>query len=57
LVFVIDLLERSWGTDAKKQAVEIEGNCKDWVMESIIASGASDNNPKRHVFFIQMEGF
>jgi hypothetical protein len=56
-VFVIDLVERYWGTDPKKQAIEIEGDCKDWVMESIIARGPSDNNPKRHVLLFKWKVF
>jgi hypothetical protein len=51
-VFNIDLLERYEGTDPKKQVVEIESDGEEWVMETIIASGPSDNNPKQHVFLV-----
>jgi len=51
-VFNIDLLKRYKGTDPKTQVIEIEANDNDWVMESMITSGPSDDNPRRHVFFV-----
>jgi len=56
-VFNIDLQERYKGTDPKKQIIEIEADGEDWVMESIIASGPSDNNPKQHVFLVEWKDF
>jgi len=56
-VFNIELLERYKGTDPKKPVVEVEAVGEDWVMESIIASGPSDGNPKEHVFLVQWKGF
>jgi len=56
-VFNIDLLERYRGTDPKKEIVEIEADGEDWVMESIIASGPSDGNPKQHVFLVKWKDF
>jgi len=52
-VFNIDLLERFKGTDPKKQVIIIEADGEDWVMELIIASGLSDNNPNQHVFLVK----
>jgi len=51
LVFNINLLEQYNGTNPKKEVIEIEVDGEDWVMDSIIASGSSDNNPRRHVFW------
>jgi hypothetical protein len=56
-VFNIDLLERYKGTDPKKSVIEIEPDGEDWVMETIIASGPSDNNPKQHVFLVKWKDF
>jgi hypothetical protein len=33
--------------------MEIEAEGKDWVMESIIASGPSDDDPRKHVFLVK----
>jgi hypothetical protein len=52
-VFNINLLERYKGTDPKKPVVEIEPDGEDWVMETIIASGPTDNDPKQHVFLVK----
>jgi len=56
-VFTINLLERSKGRDPKKQVIEIEADGNDWVMESIIASGPSDNYPWHHVFLVKWKDF
>jgi len=56
-VFNIDLLERYKGTDPKKQVIEIEADGEDWEMESIVASGPTDHNPKRHVFLVKWKDF
>jgi hypothetical protein len=56
-VFNIDLLERYKGTDSKKQVVKIEPDREDWVMETIVASGPSDNNPKQHVFLVKWKDY
>jgi hypothetical protein len=52
-VFNIDLLERYKWINPKKQMIEIEADGEAWVMESIIPSGLSDDNPKQHVFLIK----
>jgi len=56
-VFNIELLERYKGTDPKKQVIEVEADGEEWVMESIVASGPSDGNPKHHVFPVKWKGF
>lgn len=40
-----------------KQVVEVEGDDEDWVLESIIESGPSDNNPQRHMLLIKWKEF
>jgi len=52
-VFNIDLLEHDQATDPKKHVIEIEADRNNWVMESIIASGPSDDNPHHHVFLVK----
>jgi len=37
--------------------VETEPDGEDWVMETIIASGPTDNNPKQHLFLVKWKGF
>jgi len=56
-VFNIDLLEQYKGTDPNNRIIEIEADGEDWVMESIIPTGPSDNNPKRHVFLVKWKDF
>jgi len=56
-VFNIDLLERYKGTDPKKQVIEIEADGEDWEMETIVASGPSDHNPKEHVFLVTWKNY
>ena len=51
------MLERYKRTDPKKQVIEVEADGDDWVMESIIANGPSDNNPKQHVFLVKWEDY
>jgi len=55
--FNISLLERYRGTDAKKQVIEIEADDAGWKMESIIASGPSDDDTKKHVYLIKWEDY
>jgi hypothetical protein len=50
-------LERYRGTDPKKQVVEIEDDNAGWKMESIIASGPSDDDPRKHVYLVKWEGY
>jgi hypothetical protein len=57
LVFNIDLLERYNGTDSKKRIIEIVVDGDDWVMESIIASRPSDDDPKRHVSLVKWKEY
>jgi len=56
-VFNINLLERYKGTNLKKQILEIEADSEDWIMETIIASGPSDGNPKQHVFVVKWKNY
>jgi hypothetical protein len=56
-VFNIDLLERYKGTDPKKQVIEIEADGEDWEMETIVASGPTDYNPKQHVFLVKWKDY
>ena len=51
------MLERYRGIDPEKPIIEIEADGDDWVMESIIASGPSDDNPKGHVFLVKWKDF
>jgi hypothetical protein len=55
--FNISLLERYRGTDPKKQVLEIEDDNAGWKMESIIASGPSDNDRNKHVYLVKWEGY
>jgi hypothetical protein len=50
LVFIMSLLERYRREEPKKQVIEIEMDEHDRTIESIIASGLSDDNAKKHVF-------
>jgi hypothetical protein len=43
--------------DLKKQLVEIEVDDAGWKMKSIIASGPSDNDPRKHVYLVKSEGY
>jgi hypothetical protein len=52
-IFNIDLLEPYMGTDSKKKVIKIEADREGWVMETMIASGPSDDNPKHHVFLVK----
>jgi len=56
-IFNIHLLQRYKETDPKKLIIEIEADGDDWVMESIIASGPSDDDPQWHVFLVKWEDF
>jgi hypothetical protein len=56
-VFNIDLLERYKGTDPKKKVIKIEADREGWVIETMIASGPSDDNPKHHVFLVEWKDF
>jgi len=56
-VFNIDLLERYKGEGPTRQAMEIEADGDDWFMESIIASGTLDNDPKQHVYLVKWKDF
>jgi len=46
--FNISLLERYQGTDPKNQVIEIEAYDAGWEMESIISSGPSHDDAKKH---------
>ena len=55
--FNICLMERYHGTHLKKQVVEIESDDAGWKMESIIASGPSDADPRKYVYLVKQEGY
>jgi hypothetical protein len=55
--FTIALLERYRGDNPKKQVVEIEADDTGWKMESVIASGPSNDDPKKHVYLVKWEGY
>jgi len=55
--FNIALLEQYGGTDPKKQVLEIEADDAGWKMESIIASGPSDDDPREHVYLVKWEEY
>jgi hypothetical protein len=55
--FNISLLERYRGSDPNKQVIEIEANNAGWKMESIIASGLSNEYPKKPVYLVKWEGY
>jgi hypothetical protein len=56
-VFNSDLLECYIREDPKNQVIEIEADGTDWVMESIMACGPSDHNPKQHVYLVKWTNF
>ena len=56
-VFNIDLLERYKGTNPEKPVIEIEPDGEDWIMETIVASGPTDYNPKKQVFLVKWKCF
>ena len=55
--FNIALLERYRRVDPKKQVIVIEADDAGWKMESIIASGPSDDDVKKHVHLVKWEGY
>jgi len=55
--FNIALLERYQGTDRKKQVVEVEADDPGWKIESNIASGPSDDDPRKHVCLVKWERY
>lgn len=55
--FNLALLEQYPGTDPKKQVIEIEADDAGWKMELIIASGPSDDDPRRYVYLVKWEGY
>jgi len=56
-VFNIDLLERYRGTNPEKPVIEIEPDGEDRTMETIVASGPTDYNPKQYVFLVKWKDF
>jgi hypothetical protein len=56
-IFNIELLEKYKRTHPNKQVLEIEANGNDWVVESIIASGPSDDNITHHVYLVKWKDF
>jgi len=53
----IALHEHYQGTYPKKEVVEIEADDAGWKMETIIASGCSDKDPRKHVYLVKWEGY
>jgi len=56
-VFNISLLEKYRGTNPEREVVEIEADDSGWKIESIIASGPSDDDGSKHVYLVKWEGF
>jgi len=56
-VFNIALLEKYRGVNPGKDLVEIEADNSGWKMETIIASGPSNEDPSKHVYLVMWEGF
>jgi hypothetical protein len=56
-VFNISLLDKYRGSIPEREVVEIEADNSGWEMESIIASGPSNNNHRKHVYLVKWEGF
>jgi hypothetical protein len=56
-VFDISLLENFRGLNPEREVVEIEAGDSGWKMESIIASGPSNNDHRKHVHLVKWEGF
>jgi hypothetical protein len=57
LVLNIALLEYNKRADLKQKVIKIEVNGNDWVVESVIASRPSDDNPKLHVYLVRWKDF
>jgi hypothetical protein len=55
--FNIALLDRYRGENLKKRVIEVKADDACWKMESIIASGPSDDNPKKHDYLVKWEGY
>jgi len=55
-VFNISLLERYKGDNPERPMVEFEADKEGWNMETIIASGPSDDDVKKHVYLDKWEG-
>jgi hypothetical protein len=56
-VFNIDLLEHYKCTDRKNQVIKIDAEGNNWVMDSITASGPSNNNAERHVILFYWKDY
>jgi len=56
-MFNIELLEWYQGTDPMKKVVEIEADDTGWKMELLIASGTSDDDPRRNVSIVRWQGY
>jgi len=56
-VFNISLLEKYRGMNPEREVVEIEANDSGWKIESIIASGPSDDDALTHIYLVKWEGF
>jgi len=53
----IELLEQYKGTNPNTQIIEVEADHEQWILESIIASGPSDDNRKQPVFLVKWKDF
>jgi hypothetical protein len=56
-VFNISLLERYRWEVKEAPVVEVEADGDEWVMESIIASGPSNDHGKKHIYLVKWRGF
>jgi len=50
--FIIARLEKYRRKNPKRQVIEIEADDRGWKMESIIASGPSDDDPRKQVYLV-----
>jgi len=55
--FDISLLEPYRGKNREREVVQIEADNAGWTIEMIITSGPSNNDPEKHVFLVQWEGY
>src|ERR1700681_1149554 len=55
--FNIALLEPYWGDPLEREVPPIEADDGGWTHESIVASGPTDNDHRKHVFLVKWSGY
>jgi hypothetical protein len=55
--FNVSVLEKYRGKNPEREVVEIESDDAGWKMESIIASGPSNDDASKHVYLVKWEGY